>query len=117
MGTIFLDIDGVLFYNNGSFEDSIAGINSVINGAKEKMHEWRRLGYKIILTTARPEGSREITMKQLEEAGLNLWNVLLMEIPSPRILINDKHDGKNMAYAYNIDRNVGIGIIKHRNEL
>lgn len=111
-GTIFCDIDGVLFYYEADFSKSITYSSlDILPGAKEKLFEAHRKGYKIYLTTGRPESTRAITEKQLFNAGI-IYDVLLMGVGvALRILINDKDPNKpeeDRALAYELERNKGL---------
>ena len=108
--TIFCDIDGTLVEhmmpNDVMKPDSKM---KVLPGAIEKILEWERKGYHIILTTGRREGSRRQTERQLEEAGI-IYDRLLMGIGGgPRYIVNDKKaNGMEYAFAVNVERNIGI---------
>ena len=82
----------------------------LLPGTLEKISEWDRKCYRIILTTGRREGARVETEKQLREAGI-IYDQLIMGISgATRVLINDKKpDGiTKTAFAYNLIRNEGI---------
>jgi len=69
---------------------------------------WDHENYNIILTTGRKEGMRASTVEQLRKAGI-IYDQLIMGIgPGERILINDRRQGKDMARAINVDRDIGI---------
>lgn len=104
--TIFCDIDGTLVVHrdpvsNSKFEDGL----ELLPGTLEKLMEWDKLGYRIILTTGRKESMRSITEKQLSNLGV-FYDQLIMGIGGgDRILINDKkQDGTLTAFAYNLIR-------------
>jgi len=87
--TFFVDLDGTLVTNRGQFsfptwekvtplEENICCINSLYDN-----------GAHIIITTARPESFRDMTLTQLKEVGIR-YNSLIMGLPhSRRFLIND----------------------------
>lgn len=109
--TIFCDIDGTLIKhahpNEASKEDYKV---TLLDGTIEKIMEWERKGYRIILTTGRKESMRTQTIKQLQDVGI-VYDQLIMGFGSgPRYLINDKRpeNGQTTAFAINIDRNEGI---------
>ena len=111
--TIICDIDGTLVKHeipttNTSFNKKL----KLLPGTIEKLSEWDAKGYNIILITGRRESMRKATEDQLAEAGI-IYDPLIMGIGGgPRILINDnKPDGKEVAFAYNIERNKGINDI------
>lgn len=108
--TIFCDLDGTVFlycedFIDAAFSKSLKALPDVA----ETMSEWHCRGYHIVLTTARPEGMRPITVEQLKNAGI-IYDQLVMGISAgPRYLINDFNpletpDGK--AFAINVLRNV-----------
>ena len=109
--TIFCDIDGTLVEH---MKPSTAALPAskmiVLMGTLEKINEWDRNGYNIILTTGRRESMREQTIKQLSEVGI-IYDQLIMGIGGgPRFLINDlKPNGSSpTAFAICVDRNEGI---------
>lgn len=86
--TIILDIDGTLIkWGTHNPEDNLPA--EVLSGVHEKLSEWKSIGCKIILMTAREESWREYTTKQLKDAGIS-YNQLIMGVgDGPRIIIND----------------------------
>ena len=109
--TIFCDIDGTLVKHNGPTIVCNPDHNlEILEGTREKLAEWDKKGYNIILTTGRKESLRNITEKQLESAGI-FYDQLVMGIGGgKRILINDlKEDSKaETAIAICLNRNEGI---------
>lgn len=108
--TIFLDIDGTLIEHSGIISKQFTQTPRLLDGTLEKMAEWDRKGYNIILTTGRREGVREITERQLAELGI-YYDMLIMGLGGgTRVVINDKKpDGKDeTAIAINLVRNQGI---------
>ena len=107
--TYFIDIDGTLVHHHNNFETSLDSACEllVLAGAKEKTIKWHCEGHMIILTTARPGSTRELTERQLNLAGI-VYNRLIMDLGAgPRILINDYVGAKNLkAIAYNVARNI-----------
>ena len=111
--SIFCDVDGVLIEQVENYMEHIA------NGAKfktlpgvlEKLKEWEGKNYRLILTTARKEGSRKVTEQQLSELGI-FYDQLVMGLGTgPRVVINDLKPGREnvmMAEAVNVRRNEGI---------
>ena len=108
--TIFCDIDGTLvkhsFPTNNT--DSLKTLK-LLPGTIEKISEWDAKGYNIILTTGRRESMRKATEEQLAEVGI-IYDKLIMGIGGgDRIVINDnKPDGRQTAFAFNIERDKGI---------
>ena len=108
--TLFLDIDGTLVeHKNPSITSLPSHKMNVLDGTIDKLLEWNKKGYTIILTTGRRESNREITIKQLQEAGI-FYDQLIMGVGrGPRVVVNDiKPDGMLTAYSVNLVRNNGI---------
>ena len=111
--TIFTDLDGTLIHHSGNVNDQFEKPLKLLNGTLEKLAEWDKLGYNIIITTGRKEGMRKRTEKQLQEAGI-FYDQLIMGIGGGvRVLINDKKPDKDnkTAIAINIKRNEGVSNI------
>ena len=107
--TIFCDIDGTLFFHRGDLHKQITEEPLLLENVKEKLVEWDRKGYNIILVTGRRESCRKRTEEQLKEAGV-FYDQLIMGLGGgERILINDlKPDSDNpTAHAINLIRNKG----------
>lgn len=108
----FVDIDGTIFYHAGDLQKIVELEPQILPGVLEKFLEWRSKGDTIIITTARPEGLRELTIRQLYSVGL-FWDQLIMGLPlGPRIVYNDRSTygggSHNRAFAANFDRNRGL---------
>jgi hydroxymethylpyrimidine pyrophosphatase-like HAD family hydrolase len=112
--TIFLDIDGTLLPNPEHFEDTFL-VDEVLPGTHEKLLDWHRKGYKIILTTGRPSTYRHQTLMQLNKLGI-LYDQLVMDCGcGPRVLVNDVnpfYPDHIKARSINLTRNTGIGNIQ-----
>ena len=112
--TIFCDIDGTLFHHHGDLHKQMTEEPLLLPGAKEKIVEWDRNGYNIILTTGRKESCRKLTEAQLEKAGI-FYDQLIMGIGGgARVLINDLKPKSNneTATAINLVRNKGVANVK-----
>lgn len=107
--TVFCDIDGTIFKHKDDLSVMISEKAEVLPGVVERFLEWREKDYYIILTTARPEGCRLTTEKQLHSFGI-FYDKLVMGLPiGPRVVINDKKsDGRITSYAVCIDRDCGL---------
>jgi len=108
--TIFCDIDGTLVkHEPPSTSCRPSHSLELLPGTLEKLMEWEKNGFKIILTTGRKESMRKATEKQLSEVGI-FYDLLIMGIGGgPRYLINDKKpDGEVACFCISPDRNVGI---------
>ena len=105
--TIFCDIDGCLIEHQQYYTDSVV----VLEGTIEKIKEWDKKGYRLILTTGRRESSRSITEKVLADNNIT-YDILIMGLgPNQRILINDLRPNNELletAIAFNLKRNGGI---------
>ena len=102
--TIFSDIDGTIWKHESDIRHSMKGTQHLLPGVFDNFLKWHRQGFKIILTTGRPEFLREDTERQLRELGI-FYNQLVMDCgPGPRVLINDmeeRTDAKNFTSKSN----------------
>ena len=112
--TVFSDIDGTIWKHESDIRHSMKGTQRLLPGAFENFLKWHRQGFKIILTTGRPEFLREATERQLRELGI-FYNQLVMDCgPGPRVLINDMEATsedikfKAKAQAVNLIRDHGM---------
>jgi ribonucleotide monophosphatase NagD (HAD superfamily) len=108
--TIFCDIDGTLIHHTGDIIDQCKGNTSILVGTLDKLREWDRKGYNIILTTGRREGMRDLTEALLNRMGI-IYDQLIMGIGGgTRVLINDRkpNSEEDTAIAINLTRNKGI---------
>lgn len=111
--TVFCDLDGTLIEHdpaNIAFKENYK--MKPLSGSLEKLSEWDRKGYYIVLTTGRKESLRKLTEEQLTEVGI-FYDQLVMGIGSGmRYLINDKKpDGSATAFALCLERNQGLSKI------
>jgi phosphoglycolate phosphatase-like HAD superfamily hydrolase len=112
--TLILDIDGTLVEHvPPSVAQTPQHTMRLLPNPRERLIEWDRKGYNIILLTGRRESLREETVRQLSEVGI-FYDQLIMGVGGgPRILINDKKPtGEATAFHYNPERNVGVGDIQ-----
>jgi hypothetical protein len=112
---IVCDIDGTLLFMGGSGFTTHYSKNQphpMLQGSADKCFEWHAKGYKILLTTGRPECSREFTEFELKHYGI-VYDILIMGIGSgSRYIINDSDNIENpKCFAINVLRNTGIGDI------
>ena len=115
--TIFLDIDGVLVtqYDHvaNRYHDGVP--DTLIDGTLEKLIEWDRKGYQIILTTGRRECWRKKTEETLQRLGI-FYDQLVMGVGiGKRVVINDTKPSNPdvpMAEAINLRRNEGIANVE-----
>lgn len=107
--TLFVDIDGVLLEHNAVAKRAIT-LPKVLPGVLDKIDEWDRKGYNIILTSGRRESERALTEEQLQSFGI-IYNQLVMGIGGgQRVLINDFKPGstESTAIAVCVERNKGL---------
>ncbi len=108
--TIFLDIDGCLFNFIDIEPWNIAQlyVMETTKDAAEVLFTWHSKGYHIVLTTARPESLREITITQLNYAKIVFDKLIMGLAPGIRYLINDLDPAcpdELRAVAVNMTRN------------
>ena len=102
-----IDNQGSILIILGNNEKVDSG--KILDGTIEKLLEWNKKGYTIILTTGRRESNREVTVKQLQEVGIFYDHLIMGVGRGPRVVINDtKPDGMITAYSVNVVRNEGI---------
>lgn len=110
--TIFCDIDGTLVKHSVPTKTTNPNLDlELLPSVLEKLLEWDKKGYNIILVSGRRESSRPATEKQLSNLGI-IYDQLILGIGGgKRYLINDKKDysDEDYAVAINLDRNLGIG--------
>lgn len=107
--TFFIDIDGTLIKHKNNLFDMITQKPEIIQNTIEVLSAIRNNGHMIILTTARPEGTRLATENQLCSLGI-FYDKLIMGLNTgPRIVVNDtKPDGTITAIARPLIRDDGI---------
>lgn len=106
--TLFIDIDGSLLYHTHSTSKIFTEKPQVTAGVMEKLNEWAKKDYCIILTTARKESMRAVTEKQLAEVGI-FYDQLVMGLGlGPRYIINDEKEGQETAFGITIKRDGGF---------
>ena len=108
--TIFSDIDGTLI-EQVRFEELNPNVVNVLIGVKEKMDEWYEMGHYIVLTTARPENLREVTIQQMATAGIRYHQLVMGIGREERILINNNNGGdpnRDRALSVAVKRDAGF---------
>jgi ribonucleotide monophosphatase NagD (HAD superfamily) len=112
--TIICDIDGTLVIHNKPSDAAKKSCRlMLLEGTLDKLNEWEKNGYNIILLTGRKESMRQVTEKQLSKLGIYYDQLIMGVGGGPRFLINDcKPDGLETAFAVNVERNKGVKNIK-----
>jgi len=106
--TVFCDIDGTIFKYR-KFESYETTTPEVLPNVVETITTWNSEGVYIVLTTARPEYLRELTIKELKNANIP-FNQLIMGIGrGNRYLINDNENPSvNRSFAISVNRDIGF---------
>ena len=108
--TVFSDIDGTIWKHEWDVRHSMNGTQRLLPDVFNKFLDWHRQGFRIILTTGRPEFLREDTERQLKELGI-FYNQLVMDCgPGPRVMINDTpaNSPSTKTIAVDLVRDVGM---------
>ena len=88
--TLFVDIDGTLFYNSGEYFSPKWGETKPIKENIEKIKNLYNTGkVQIFLTTSRKDKYRDITIKQLEKYNIPYNDIIFNLFHCKRFLIND----------------------------
>ena len=106
--TLFVDLDGTLVTNTSEYIHPYTGTGDPITENIEVLRTKKATGKcTIVITTARPEKFRELTIAELERHDVP-YDQLVMGLPHcRRYLINDYANTNNYptAVALNIERN------------
>ena len=108
--TIFCDIDGTIL-RQVDFNELNENNFEVLPGAREKFREWIDAGHHIVITTARPESLRGVTLRQLGNAGFQFHQMVMGIGREERILINNNSKGdpnRDRALAVAVHRDAGF---------
>jgi hypothetical protein len=88
--TVFIDLDGVLFYNSSQYLKPYIKDASII---EENVNHIKQLvstkNVELIITTARPEEYRSITENQLKDAGIIYKSLIMGLSHCKRVIVND----------------------------
>lgn len=88
--TLFVDIDGTLFYNSGEHSTPKWGENTPIEANIQRLRELYQSGkVQIFLTTARKAEYKEVTIQQLKKYDVPYDNIIFDLFHCKRYLIND----------------------------
>ena len=108
--TIFSDIDGTLVHQV-RFEEIDPFTSVALPGVVETMTKWFKEGHHIVLTTARPEELRNLTIQEMDLLGIPFHQLVMGIGRAERILINNKSKGnpkEKRATAVEVEKNVGF---------
>ena len=99
-----IDLDGTILKHNGYFD----GKDELLPGVKELWNTFAE-NDAIVITTAREERFREVTIQLLNELGLRYDHIIFNLPRGERIVVNDtKPEGLKTAIAWNIKRDKGF---------
>ena len=105
--TLFVDLDGVLVYNSAPYSPPFWGDTLAIKKNVQYLRELHNTGrVQIIITTARTEEYRDVTLKQLTREEIPYDKILFDMLHTQRIIINDyaKTNKYPSCKAINISR-------------
>ena len=112
--TIFTDIDGTLVHQV-QFENLDPNLSKALPGVVDKMVGWFNEGHHIVLTTARPESLRDITIQEIDILGIPFHQLVMGIGRAERILINNKSDknpNEKRAVGISVEKNSGFSDLK-----
>lgn len=102
--TWFIDLDGTIFKHNGCYE----GGDELLPGVKELWDTFSK-DDAIIITSAREERFKDMTIKFLNDNGLRFDHIIFGLPRGERVVINDiKPQGLKTAVAWNVNRDKGF---------
>jgi len=108
--TIFSDIDGTLVHQI-NFENLDPFTSKALPGAVEILTKMYKQGHHIVLTTARPEELRDLTIQEMDLLGIPFHQLVMGIGRSERILINNKSNKnpkEKRATAIEVHKNGGL---------
>lgn len=106
-GTVFCDLDGTLIKHVPVPSQSGDDIE-LLEGSVEKLKEYRKNGYVIVLTTGRTQSNIIGVHEKLRSMGLE-FDQIICDLPiGPRHLINDSKEKEIRAIAHALIRDTGI---------
>ena len=110
-GTVFVDLDGTLIKHVPVPSETGEEIQ-VLKGSVEKLREWGKKNYLIVLCTSREFNKTFGILHKLQKEGM-IFDQVICDLPvGPRILINDSKGKEIRAIAIPIERDTGIKAIK-----
>ena len=106
--TVFCDIDGTIFKYR-KFETYETTKPEVLPNVKETMLGWASEGVYIVLTTARPESLRDLTVKELNKSDIPFDQLVMGIGRRERYLVNDNEDPEvKRSFAISLTRDTGF---------
>ena len=108
--TIFSDMDGTLVHQV-NFEHIDPFKSIALPGVVESLKRLFEEGHHIVLTTARPETLREITIQEMDLLGIPFHQLVMGIGRSERILINNKstkNPSEKRATAIEVEKDKGF---------
>ena len=108
--TIFSDIDGTLVHQV-NFETIDPFTSKALPGVVEILTKMYKQGHHIVLTTARPEELRDLTIQEMDLLGIPFHQLVMGIGRSERILINNtstKNPKEKRATAIEVQKNIGL---------
>ncbi len=110
-GTIFCDLDGTLIKHVPIPSETGEEIK-IIDGAIEKLREFREKDYYLVLTTSRPYTKIFGIIEKLKDQGI-VFDQIICDLPvGPRHLINDSKNDEVRAVAHVLKRDEGISSVQ-----
>lgn len=108
--TIFSDIDGTLVHQV-QFENIDPFTSKALPGVVETFTRLFKEGHHIVLTTARPESLRDVTIQEMDLLGIPFHQLVMGIGRAERILINNKSlkdPNESRATAIEVEKNGGL---------
>ena len=89
-------------------------VDPLSDGVLDKLVEWDKKGYNLVLITGRRESMRRTTESQLASVGISYDQLIMGVGGGARVVINDlKPDSDSpTAIAINLSRNEGFKNVK-----
>jgi hydroxymethylpyrimidine pyrophosphatase-like HAD family hydrolase len=112
--TYFVDIDGTLIVYR-KFVDLEKSVLTPIQDMIDFINKSYNEGVHIVITTARPELFRNLTIQELSEVGVNYHQLIMGIGRGSRIIFNDLDPEKKelpRAWGINLERDSGLKDIK-----
>jgi hypothetical protein len=108
--TYILDLDGTCWCHRGTLSEMYKDVQ-ILDNVREKIDEWCGKGHYIVLLSARPEGMRRTTERQLEELRIPYHQLVLGAPIGQRILVNDRkpNSTEDTAIGITVERDAGLG--------